>query len=131
MFVLKKNTSSHAVYPYYLDDVEGDRAMSSIDLAASLVSRAAEKGPNRPEVETDRQTVTFRDESMRKMTLVDYLSIPPPRTLQLQNLAMRFKANCVSLWSLNRHYPNHTTMTMTTVCYIGNITWLIDIIFSV
>lgn len=36
MFVLKKNTSSHAVYPYYLDDVEGDRAMSSIDLAAQL-----------------------------------------------------------------------------------------------
>jgi len=33
MYVLKKNTSSNAVYPYYLDDVEGDRAMSSIDLA--------------------------------------------------------------------------------------------------
>ena len=33
MFVLKKNVSSHAVYPYYLDDLEGDRAMSSIDLA--------------------------------------------------------------------------------------------------
>jgi len=61
MYVLKKNTSSNAVYPYYLDDVEGDRAMSSIDLV-----------------------VTFRDDSMRKMTLVDYLSIPPPRTLQLQ-----------------------------------------------
>lgn len=33
MYVLKKNTSSHAVYPYYMDDVEGDRPMSSIDLA--------------------------------------------------------------------------------------------------
>ena len=33
------------------------------------------------------EVVTFRDDSMRKMTLVDYLSIPPPRTLQLQNLA--------------------------------------------
>ena len=37
MYVLKKNTSSRAVYPYYLDDVEGDRAMSSIDLACCLV----------------------------------------------------------------------------------------------
>ena len=33
MYVLKKNTSSHAVYPYYMDDIEGDRPMSSIDLA--------------------------------------------------------------------------------------------------
>ena len=37
MFVLKKNTSSHTVYPYYLDDLEGDRAMSSIDLVHVLV----------------------------------------------------------------------------------------------
>lgn len=37
MYVLKKNTSSRAVYPYYMDDVEGDRAMSSIDLAGCLV----------------------------------------------------------------------------------------------
>lgn len=32
------------------------------------------------------QVVTFKDESVSKLTLVDYLSIPPPRTLQLASL---------------------------------------------
>mmetsp|Transcript_21154 Transcript_21154/g.39765 ORF Transcript_21154/g.39765 Transcript_21154/m.39765 type:complete len:337 (-) Transcript_21154:65-1075(-) len=60
MYVLKKNMSSTAHYPYFLDDVEGDRVMSSIELV-----------------------VTFRDNSTKQLTMVDYLSIPPPRTLQL------------------------------------------------
>ena len=33
MYVLSKNKSSHALYPYFVDDVRGDRLMSSIDLA--------------------------------------------------------------------------------------------------
>jgi hypothetical protein len=53
------------------------------------------------------EVVTFRDDSMRKMTLVDYLSIPPPRTLQLQNLAdvshqfppCPTSTNCPRLWN--------------------------------
>ena len=53
------------------------------------------------------EVVTFRDDSMRKMTLVDYLSIPPPRTLQLKNLAdvshqfppCPTSTNCPRLWN--------------------------------
>ncbi|CAE7219206.1 unnamed protein product [Symbiodinium necroappetens] len=60
MYVLQKNMSSSAHYPYFVDEAEGDRIMSSIDLV-----------------------VTFQDNSTKQLTMVDYLSIPPPRTLQL------------------------------------------------
>lgn len=45
--------------------------------------------PHQGTPSSQHQVVTFKDDSMRKMTLVDYLSIPPPRTLQLQSLGIR------------------------------------------
>ena len=38
MYVLKKNMTSSAHYPYFVDETEGDRLMSSIDLVMPLVS---------------------------------------------------------------------------------------------
>lgn len=61
MFVLRKNLSKPGQWPYELDKNEGDEIESSIDLV-----------------------VTFENRTKRTLTLFDYLSIPPPRTLQLE-----------------------------------------------
>ena len=92
MYVLKKNMSSSAHYPYFVDETEGDRLMSSIDLASR--SACGDSGTNPCDsfgrVVIRFQVVTFRDNSTKQLTMVDYLSIPPPRTFQLPNLASQW-----------------------------------------
>ena len=87
MYVLKKNMSSSAHYPYFVDEMEGDRLMSSIDLVMHSAVEASRQ--RRFLAQLCKQVVTFHDNSTKKLTLVDYLSIPPPRTLQLPSPVSR------------------------------------------
>ena len=96
MYVLQKNMSSSAHYPYFVDEAEGDRIMSSIDLAqpSECGLQSCEFSAMAVQIHagalvastTDHKVVTFQDNSTKQLTMVDYLSIPPPRTLQLANL---------------------------------------------
>jgi hypothetical protein len=75
LYILKKDLSKPGISPYVLDVLNGDKPESTVDLIVTCMKKD----------NTNGELVALE----RQFKLYDYLSIPPPRTRQVQAIKER------------------------------------------
>ena len=75
LYILTKDLSKPGISPYILDTVNGDKPESTVDLIVRCMKKDSITG----------EPVVLE----RQFKLFDYLSIPPPRTIQTQAIKER------------------------------------------
>jgi hypothetical protein len=91
MYVLRRDLTKPGISPYVLDTVHGDTPASSVAVWVEMIKTTSDgKDDDNP---TERHKATT---VRKKFVLDDYLSVPPPRTVQTDIIKQR----------LRQQYPN-------------------------
>jgi broad specificity phosphatase PhoE len=92
MYILQKDLTKPGISPYVLDHTNGNVPESSVDIWVELVPKNKSTTSTKGRDENDEDAITIK----KKFVLHDYLSIPPPRTIQIDIIKQR----------LVEQYPN-------------------------